>query len=62
MNSTLKDIARDYLFITSYERTDVPSRDFHDLPIWMITAALEAAYQAGFEAGLNAKEGEVFLD
>ncbi len=50
MNDTLNRIARDTLHLETLETRMSDSLDFHDLAVWSIKAALEAAYQAGFEA------------
>lgn len=61
MNAKLRKIATSVLKITTFERTYVTSQDFHDLPIWLITEALEHAYRAGYDDGRNYQEGEVYL-
>lgn len=42
-----REIARVYLCIETLERRWSDSLDFHDLAVWNIEAALEAAYLAG---------------
>lgn len=46
----LEDIAREYLKVPTLETRSRRSLDLHDIPVWRLRAALEAAYQAGFQA------------
>lgn len=46
----LATIAREHLGITTLETRRSDALDFHDLAVWQIQAALEAAYRAGAEA------------
>lgn len=50
MNDTINRIARDILNPDTLETRLSDSLDFHDMAVWSVKAALEAAYQAGFEA------------
>ena len=43
----LSQIAAQHLGVTTLERQDWDGRDFHELAVWQISAALLAAYQAG---------------
>lgn len=43
-------IAREHLLIGSLERRGRDAHDFHEVAVWNVQAALEAAYRAGFEA------------
>lgn len=43
-------IAKQHLHIDTLETRDSDALDFHDVSVWGIRAALEAAYQAGQEA------------
>ena len=47
-------IAKEHLFIETLETRRSDSLDFHDLSVWQIRRALDAAYKAGFEAGKKA--------
>ena len=44
-------IAREILRIVTLETRRSDSLDFHDLAVWQVKAALEAAYSAGQKAG-----------
>lgn len=43
----IAEIARVHLHIETLERRWSDSLDFHDLAVWSVAAALEAAYLAG---------------
>ncbi len=47
----LTQIARQHLDVETLETRWSDRLDFHDLAVWSIKAALEAAYQAGVERG-----------
>ena len=47
----LTQIARQHLDVETLETRRSDRLDFHDLAVWSIKAALEAAYQAGVERG-----------
>lgn len=47
---TIERIARDILRIETLETRKSDSLDFHDVAVWSIKEALEAAYRAGQEA------------
>ena len=47
MNETLADIAKRLLHLETLEARNMDSLDFHDLAVWQLRAALEAAYRAG---------------
>lgn len=47
---TIERIARDILRIETLETRKSDSLDFHDVAVWSIKDALEAAYRAGQEA------------
>ncbi len=51
----LEAIARRHLRLVTLEARNSDSLDFHDLSVWDVRAALEAAYKAGFEAGKKAR-------
>lgn len=47
MNEILEQIAEKELGIETLETRRSDSLDFHDVAVWSIKAALEAAYKAG---------------
>jgi hypothetical protein len=49
-NTLLQRIAAQYLELETLETRNADDLDFHDLAVWAIREALEAAYQAGVEA------------
>ena len=51
----LADIAEKHLFIETLEERKSDSLDFHEVSVWGIQAALEAAYAAGLAAAREAK-------
>lgn len=55
MNDAINRIARESLRLETLETRMSDSLDFHDLAVWSVKAALEAAYQAGFEAAKSSK-------
>ena len=50
---TITRIAQAMMGIETLETRLSDDQDFHDLAVWQIKAALEAAYQAGKNAGQN---------
>ena len=53
LNKLLEQIAKEHLFIETLETRHSDRLDFHDVAVWAIKSALEAAYAAGIEAGKN---------
>lgn len=49
-NQVLEAIAKKHLRIDTLQAQDSDSADFHDLAVWSIEAALQAAYEAGQQA------------
>ena len=49
-NATIEKIAREVLDLETLETRKMDSLDFHDLAVWEIRKALEAAYEAGRQA------------
>ena len=47
----LKKIALDHCFVETLQTRNSDRLDFHDVSVWGLQSALEAAYQAGLEAG-----------
>ncbi|WP_338869454.1 DUF6900 domain-containing protein [Myxococcus stipitatus] len=48
--ATLERIARETLNVETLATQDSDSLDFHDVAVWQLKDALEAAYQAGLSA------------
>jgi len=55
MKSTIDQIftliAQKHLFIETLETRNSDSLDFHDVAVWAVRDALEAAFKAGVEVG-----------
>lgn len=51
----LAGIAQKHLFIETLEERKSDSLDFHEVSVWGVKAALEAAYAAGLAAAQEAK-------
>ena len=49
-SKAINKIAKEKLDIETLEVQNLDSKDFHDLSVWEIKAALEAAYEACLEA------------
>jgi hypothetical protein len=47
LNQLLENIAKQHLFVETLETRHSDRLDFHDVSVWSIKAALEAAYLAG---------------
>ena len=47
LDQLLQDIATQHLFVETLETRHSDRLDFHDVSVWGIKAALEAAYLAG---------------
>ena len=47
LNEILENIAKQHLFVETLETRHSDRLDFHDVSVWGIKAALEAAYLAG---------------
>ncbi len=52
----LQKIALDHLFIATLETRSSDSLDFHDVSVWAIKTALQAAFEAGRNAALPASQ------
>ena len=50
LNELLEQIAQQHLFIDTLQTRSSDSLDFHDVSVWGVKAALEAAYEAGLNA------------
>ena len=58
MNDTLyTSLAARYLNIDSLEERNRDELDFHPVAVWSVREALEAAYLAGYAAGMRAAGG-----
>ena len=58
-------IAQKHLFIETLETRNSDRLDFHDVSVWGVRNALEAAFKAGVELGasmLKASETEIAQD
>ena len=53
---TLDHIAQTILGLETLDTRNSDRLDFHDLAIWNIKAALQAAFEAGQEAGKTARQ------
>ncbi len=49
-NKQLEQIAKQHLFIETLETQHSDRLDFHDVSVWGVKAALQAAYEAGRKA------------
>ncbi len=47
MDKTLEKIAKEILWIETLETRSSDSLDFHEVSVWGLKEALEAAYKAG---------------
>lgn len=45
--ATITAIAQKYLMIRTLEEQKSDRLDFHELPVWSLAAALQAAFEAG---------------
>ena len=55
-NATIEKITREVLDLETLETRKMDSLDFHDLAVWEIRKALEAAYNAGRDAATGKGE------
>jgi hypothetical protein len=55
-NQQLQQIALDHLFIETLETRSSDSLDFHDVSVWAIKTALQAAFEAGRNAAVTASQ------
>ena len=49
----LQKIAIDHLFIETLETRNSDRLDFHDVSVWAVKAALQAAFQAGQQSHIT---------
>ena len=50
-DAQLMEIAERHLFLETLETRNSDRLDFHDVAVWAIRSALEAAFEAGRRAG-----------
>lgn len=53
LDELLTYIAKEHCFVETLETRKSDSLDFHNVSVWGLKAALEAAYNAGRDAGAN---------
>ena len=58
MDQLLTQIAREHLHIETLETRRSDSLDFHDVAVWCVRDALEAAFKAGIEHAKKAKNAK----
>ena len=54
----IEDIAKQHLGLSTLETRRSDSLDFHDVAVWCLRDALEAAFNAGLEQGRNANPSD----
>lgn len=52
-DAQLMEIAERHLFLETLETRNLDRLDFHDVAVWAIRSALEAAFEAGRRAGVE---------
>lgn len=57
-NLLISEIAAKYLGVKTLETQNSDALDFHDLAVWTLKAALEAAFNAGYESAQNQGEAK----
>ena len=50
------NIAKEFLFIETLETRNLDRLDFHDVSVWGVKAALEAAYNLGVIKGITTEK------
>jgi hypothetical protein len=55
VEALLAAIAKEQLHIDTLETRNSDSLDFHDVAVWSVKAALDAAYRAGLAAAKEAR-------
>ena len=56
LDQQMQQIALDHLFIETLETRNSDRLDFHDVAVWNIKAALQAAFEAGQQAGKKPRQ------
>ena len=54
MDNAIAEVAKEHLDLDTLETQNSDSLDFHELSVWQIKAALEAAYVQGKRDGVSA--------
>ena len=57
-NPLISEIAVKFLGVKNLETQHSDALDFHDLSVWTLKAALEAAFSAGYESAKNQGEAK----
>jgi hypothetical protein len=57
-NKLLEQIAKKHLFIETLETQHSDRLDFHDVSVWGVKSALQAAYEAGRKAA-NTRQARI---
>ena len=58
INPLISEIAVKFLGVKTLETQNSDTLDFHDLAVWTLKAALEAAFSAGYESAQNQGEAK----
>jgi hypothetical protein len=58
LNPLISEIAVKFLGVKNLETQYSNALDFHDLAVWTLKAALEAAFNAGYESARNQDEAK----
>jgi hypothetical protein len=58
LDALLLAIAQEHFGIETLETRRMDRLDFHDVAVWSMRAALEAAYNAGIAAGSKARKSD----
>ena len=53
LNQLLEQIAQQHLFIDTLETQSSDRLDFHDVSVWAVKAALQAAFEAGQQSHIT---------
>lgn len=56
INNLFAQIAKRHLFLQTLETRNSDSLDFHEVAVWSVRDALEAAFKAGVEVGMATTE------
>jgi len=59
LNQLLEQIAQQYLFIETLQTRHRDNLDFHDVSVWGVKSALQAAFDAGLRAAGGASKQPV---
>ena len=53
LDQLFQQIALDHLFVDTLETRNTDRLDFHDVSVWAVKAALQAAFEAGQQSNLT---------